>query len=177
MEWCKLSDITSLNLIWFWLVIFLISRHVLVMVNMFLTCFYRFVSLLMTFFLLWHRVSCGCPKWLCSIHEANREKCGKYFRFHHNKSRRKLRYCTSRLYIHTLSWKLKVLLFLYFNISIKACLWHPTHLFCKYNIFSLSFKPLGGVWFVFSNNYFQFLNSISRISIHFFTHTYFQKCF
>ena len=35
----------------------------------------------------------------------------------------------------------------------------------------------GGVWFVFSNNYFQFLNNISRISTHFFTHTYFQKCF
>ena len=35
----------------------------------------------------------------------------------------------------------------------------------------------GGVWFVFSNNYFQFLNNISRISMHFFTHTYFHKCF
>ena len=34
-----------------------------------------------------------------------------------------------------------------------------------------------GVWFVFSNNYFQFLNNISRISTHFFTHTYFHKCF
>ena len=38
-------------------------------------------------------------------------------------------------------------------------------------------KKLGGVWFVFSNNHFQFLNNISRISIHFFTHTYFHKCF
>ena len=38
-------------------------------------------------------------------------------------------------------------------------------------------RRLGGVWFVFSNNNFQFLNSISRISTHFFTHTYFHKCF
>ena len=36
---------------------------------------------------------------------------------------------------------------------------------------------LGGVWFVFSNNYFQFLNNISRISTYFFTHTYFHKYF
>ena len=36
---------------------------------------------------------------------------------------------------------------------------------------------LGGVWFIFSNNNFQFLNNISRISTHFFTHTYFHKCF
>ena len=36
---------------------------------------------------------------------------------------------------------------------------------------------LGGVWFVFSNNHFQFLNNISRISTHFFTHTYFHKYF
>ena len=35
----------------------------------------------------------------------------------------------------------------------------------------------GGVWFVFSTNYFQFLNNISRISIHFFIHTYFYKYF
>ena len=34
-----------------------------------------------------------------------------------------------------------------------------------------------GVWFVFSNNHFQFLNNISRISIHFFTHMYFHKYF
>ena len=34
---------------------------------------------------------------------------------------------------------------------------------------------LGGGWFVFSNNHFQFLNNISRVSIHFFTHTYFHK--
>ena len=33
------------------------------------------------------------------------------------------------------------------------------------------------IWFVFSNNNFQFLNNISRISIHFFTHAYFHKCF
>ena len=38
-------------------------------------------------------------------------------------------------------------------------------------------QPLGGVWFVILNNYFQFLNNISRISTHFFTHTYFQKYF
>ena len=35
----------------------------------------------------------------------------------------------------------------------------------------------GGVWLVFSNNYFQFLNNILRILTHFFTHTYFHKCF
>ena len=35
----------------------------------------------------------------------------------------------------------------------------------------------GGVWFVFSNNHFQFLNNISSISTHFFTHTYFHKYF
>ena len=40
-----------------------------------------------------------------------------------------------------------------------------------------SLKCYGGVWFVFSNNHFQFLNNISRISTHFFTHTYFHKCF
>ena len=36
---------------------------------------------------------------------------------------------------------------------------------------------LGGVWFVFLNNHFQFLNNISRILMHFFTHTYFHKYF
>ena len=47
-----------------------------------------------------------------------------------------------------------------------------------------SFGSLGGVWFVFLNNYFQFLNNyfqflnnISRISMYFFTHTYFYKYF
>ena len=61
------------------------------------------------------------------------------------------------------------------------------------NIFSFFFKVMilcflklkkkrkkrlwGGVWFVFSNHNFQFLNNISRIFIHFFTHTYFHKCF
>ena len=35
----------------------------------------------------------------------------------------------------------------------------------------------GGVWFVFLNNHFQFLNNILRISTHFFTHTYFHKFF
>ena len=34
-----------------------------------------------------------------------------------------------------------------------------------------------GVWFVFLNNHFQFLNNISRISMHFFTHTDFYKYF
>ena len=34
-----------------------------------------------------------------------------------------------------------------------------------------------GDWFVFLNNNFQFLNSISRSSIYFFTHTYFHKYF
>ena len=38
-------------------------------------------------------------------------------------------------------------------------------------------KNLGGVWFVFSNNHFQFLNNILRISTHFFTYTYFHKYF
>ena len=38
-------------------------------------------------------------------------------------------------------------------------------------------KGLGGVWFVFSNNYFQFLNNILRIFIYFFTRTYFYKYF
>ena len=38
-------------------------------------------------------------------------------------------------------------------------------------------RELGGVWFMFSNNPFQFLNNILRISIHFFTHTYFHKYF
>ena len=33
------------------------------------------------------------------------------------------------------------------------------------------------VWFVFSNNNFQFLNNIICIFTHFFTHTYFHKCF
>ena len=36
---------------------------------------------------------------------------------------------------------------------------------------------LGGVWFMFSNNNFQFLNNISRILTYFFTHTYFHKYF
>ena len=38
-------------------------------------------------------------------------------------------------------------------------------------------QDLGGVWFVFSNNNFQFLNNISRILTYFFTYTYFQKYF
>ena len=38
-------------------------------------------------------------------------------------------------------------------------------------------REVGGVWFVFLNNNFQFLNNILRIFIHFFTHTYFYKCF
>ena len=45
---------------------------------------------------------------------------------------------------------------------------------------SLGFEDVnggGGVWFVFSNNYFQFLNNIICISIYFFTHTYFHKYF
>ena len=33
-------------------------------------------------------------------------------------------------------------------------------------------SPFGSVWFVFSNNNFQFLNNITHISTHFFTHTY-----
>ena len=36
---------------------------------------------------------------------------------------------------------------------------------------------IGGVWFVYLNNHFQFLNNISCISTHFFTHTYFHKYF
>ena len=40
-----------------------------------------------------------------------------------------------------------------------------------------SFVNSRGVWFIFSNNYFQFLNNILRISTHYFTHTYFYKCF
>ena len=38
-------------------------------------------------------------------------------------------------------------------------------------------RAFGGVWFIISNNNFQFLNNISRISTHFFTHTYFHKYF
>ena len=38
-------------------------------------------------------------------------------------------------------------------------------------------KNHGDVWFMFSNNNFQFLNNISRISTHFFTNTYFHKYF
>ena len=33
------------------------------------------------------------------------------------------------------------------------------------------------VWFVFLNNYFQFLNIIIRIFLHFFIHTHFHKYF
>ena len=47
----------------------------------------------------------------------------------------------------------------------------------KKKLFRISYSHYGGVWFVFLNNYFQFLNNISRISTHFFTHTYFHKCF
>ena len=45
---------------------------------------------------------------------------------------------------------------------------------------SLGFEDVngeGGVWFVFSNNHFQFLNKIICMSIYFFTHTYFHKYF
>ena len=34
-----------------------------------------------------------------------------------------------------------------------------------------------GVWWVFLNNNFQFLNNILRIFIYFFTHMYFHKSF
>ena len=57
------------------------------------------------------------------------------------------------------------------NSSKVTCLIHV------FKYLFLSFKHLGGVWFIFSNNNFQFLNNISRISMHFFTHTYFHKCF
>ena len=47
-----------------------------------------------------------------------------------------------------------------------------------FSTFSNKFSVLlGGVWWVFSNSSFQFLNNISHISIHFFTHTYFHKSF
>ena len=45
------------------------------------------------------------------------------------------------------------------------------------NFYPFLYEYLGGVWFVILNNYFQFLNNISRISMHFFTHTYFHKYF
>ena len=38
-------------------------------------------------------------------------------------------------------------------------------------------QTIGGVWLVFLNNYFQFLNNILRISMHFLIYTYFYKCF
>ena len=38
-------------------------------------------------------------------------------------------------------------------------------------------ESIWGVWFVILNNHFRFLNNISRISTHFFTHTYFHKYF
>ena len=41
----------------------------------------------------------------------------------------------------------------------------------------MNLKSIGGVWFVFSNNNFQFLNNITRIFTHFFTYTYFHTCF
>ena len=47
----------------------------------------------------------------------------------------------------------------------------------RWNIFSYPNVHLRGAWFVFSNNYFQFLNNITRIFTHFFTHTYFHKYF
>ena len=39
------------------------------------------------------------------------------------------------------------------------------------------FQASTSVWFVFSNNCFQFLNNISRIFTHFFTYMYFHKYF
>ena len=41
----------------------------------------------------------------------------------------------------------------------------------------MKIKSLGGVWYMFSNNNFQFLNNITRIFTYFFIHTYFHKCF
>ena len=41
------------------------------------------------------------------------------------------------------------------------------------NFYPFLYEYLGGVWFMILNNHFQFLNNISRISMHFFTHTYF----
>ena len=38
-------------------------------------------------------------------------------------------------------------------------------------------QSVWGVWFMFSNNHFQFLNNISRILIQFFTYTYFTNIF
>ena len=60
----------------------------------------------------------------------------------------------------------------------KTCL-NTLRLFRRnYNHFTSNVTyTRGGVWFVFSNNHFQFLNNISRIFTHFFIHTYFYKCF
>ena len=43
--------------------------------------------------------------------------------------------------------------------------------------YDLRLGNLRGVWIVFLNNYFQFLNNITFIFTHFFTHTYFHKYF
>ena len=42
---------------------------------------------------------------------------------------------------------------------------------------TVSVRHLGGVWYIHSNTYFQFLNNITRIFLHFFIHTYFYTCF
>ena len=56
-----------------------------------------------------------------------------------------------------------------FEIFLKKICTMPLHEALLYS--------LGGIWFVFLNNHFQFLNNISRILTHFFTHTYFHKYF
>ena len=55
------------------------------------------------------------------------------------------------------------------NLDCYICISEPWHI--------VSENKFGGVWFVFLNNHFLFLNNISRISTHFFTHMYFHKYF
>ena len=47
----------------------------------------------------------------------------------------------------------------------------------KFQLQCWNLGHLEGVWFVFLNNSFQFLNNISRILMYLFTHTYFYKYF
>ena len=47
----------------------------------------------------------------------------------------------------------------------------------KIRIGLMQFRNLRGVWYMFSNNNFKFLNNVIYISTHFFIHTYFHKHF
>ena len=55
------------------------------------------------------------------------------------------------------------------SLKINLIIW--------FGVFQNQLNNYGGVWFVFLNNHFQFLNSISCSFIHFFTNMYFHKCF